>query len=100
MQVQMVENWSQIEGELRSWDPRSDVAGFGIAEILVDRVEAVSHFPNLLHDAGGRVLRVLVPSESATAVAPAAGLRVSSRVRRGGPDRIYAHPDHFIVVPR
>jgi hypothetical protein len=93
----MIENWSGIEGELRSWRPSSDVPGFGVAEVHVDRVEPVSPFPNLLEDAGGRTLRVLVPLDSAQELETATGARIAVRVRRAGPARIYAHPDHVTV---
>jgi hypothetical protein len=100
MEVQIIENWSRITGQLRAWAPESDLAGYGSAEILVERVDPVGSFPNLLEQARGQILVVLVPHEVARTLPLESGGRIACRVRRGGSKRVFVHPDHVSVSPK
>lgn len=92
MTVQIIENWTELEGQVQSVVPAPDVAQHVIIEIRVRRTSAVEGFANLLAEAAGTVVRVHIASDVAKKVGLAAGVQVRCRVRRGGPERVFAHP--------
>lgn len=94
MQVQIVENWTDLSGDVVTWQPSSTLTGFGIAEVRVRGAAPVASFPNLLHDATGNTVRVYVPTAAAARLNLSPGARVRFRVRKGGPRAIFAHPEH------
>jgi hypothetical protein len=94
MEVQIVENWSEIAGTVRSLSA-SNVAGFMEVEISVDQVNPVSGFANLLQDAAGKNLMVLIPDELVKSLAIASGNIVVCRVRRANLNRIFVHREHI-----
>jgi hypothetical protein len=94
MQVQMVENWSDLTGEVVAWHPSSPVAGFGIAEVKVRSTAPVGTFPDLLKDAVGETVRIYVPTAAAARLNLTPGATLRSRVRKAGPQSIFVHPEH------
>jgi len=95
--VQVVENWADVQAEVRSVRSAPDLPSHVIAEMHVDAVTAVAGFPNLLADTKDTVIEVRVPKELAHERGLAAGSKVKCRLRLGGPQRIFAHPDRFDV---
>lgn len=93
--VAMVENWSRLEGTVVAVAPAADLAAFSVVQVEVSAVAAVASFPNLLAETAGTRLNVYVANDLAGRLALAPGQRVRGRVRRGGPTRIFAHPDEF-----
>ena len=73
--------------------------------IVVDRVEDVvsrdgSPHCNLLADAAGTTVHVIVPASAAQRVEPRKGSTAVVEVRRGASHgRIFAHPERMTVTP-
>lgn len=99
MSVQMIENWSEIEGAVRSILPESELDGFSGVEIEVERARAVEGFPHLLQDAEGSTLEVQFPQDLIAELAIAPGRRICARVRKAGLTRVFAHREHIDVEP-
>lgn len=78
--VQIVENWSDVAGRVRSVRDAPDLDGWSLVELEVESVDEVAPYAHLVRAAPGDVLEVAVPRERACA----AGERVELRVRRGG----------------
>ncbi len=97
MSVQIVENWSDVRGEVRSCGPSPAVKGFAAVELAVRAVDPVPGFANLLGEAVGTSLLVHVPQELADSLSIAPGSVVSCRVRRAGPDKAFVHRDGIVV---
>ena len=99
MGVPIIENWSTITGVIRSIAPSNDLAQFVVVTVAVDRVEPVDGFANLLADAAGQDLDILMPQD----IAQSAGLneqeRIACRVRRAGRDRVFVHQQFITVQP-
>ena len=92
--VQMIENWSCILGVLLGIiAPPQGGDGRGGLRVRVDRVEPVVGFANLLADRTGDTLEILVTTEQLAQAQEHVGEPVRIRVRRGGPSRVFAHPD-------
>lgn len=100
MPVSIIENWSDIVGEVRQMRPEVDVPGFTCVEMDVRRVEGVEGFANLLEDAVGKRLAVYFPAYRVVELGILVGSVVACRVRRAGIDRIYVHREHIEVIPR
>lgn len=95
--VSIIENWSRLEGQITAIAPSRELPRFAVVQVTVARVTAVESFPNLLADAAGQTLDIFVASELAERLQLAPGQWVRCWVRRGGPTRIFAHPEEFAV---
>jgi hypothetical protein len=103
MSVQMIENWADVLGEVLEVMPISDLADFDQVVLLVQRIEPVEDYPNLvetyLQEAGEPRLVVLVPVEVVLTYQITQGVLLACRVRRAGPDRVIIHRQHVQVLP-
>jgi hypothetical protein len=104
--VQIVENWSRVRGRVEAWEPPRESGQPGALTIAVERVEDVAapdgaRYRNLLADAEGTTIHVIVPASAATRVQPIAGSTVVVEVRRGGsPERLFANPERIMPTPK
>jgi hypothetical protein len=96
MSVQIIENWSGIRGVVLSCSP-SPVAGSVAAEVKANNVKPAEGFANLLGQAEGNLLLLLVPQELAESLEIAPGDTIGCRVRRASLDRTFVHRN-FISV--
>ncbi len=97
--VQVVENWAQVEGVVRGRE-RSPVGTALVSVILaVSRVDDVEGFPNLLHEAVGRDLGVLMPAAAADRAELRDGACARCRVRKASPALHFADPGTVERVP-
>jgi hypothetical protein len=102
--VQIAENWSRIHGRVEGWQPPRKPGDPGTLTIAIERVDDVaspdgSSHRNLMVDAKGTTVRVMVPASAATRVQPQKGSTAVVEVRRGrSPDRLFAHPDHISLT--
>lgn len=99
MGVQIIENWTDVEGDVLTVEPESGVPRFGLVTIRVARAQSVEGFANLLGAVGGGIVRVHVPAELLTRTGVGTGSRVICRVRRAGVHDIFSHPQRFGLVP-
>ena len=103
--VQIAENWSRILGRVEAWQPPRKAGDPGTLTIVVDRVEDVvsrdgSRHRNLLADAAGTTVHVVVPASAAEHVKPRKGSTAVVEVRRGqSPERVFAHPERITLTP-
>ena len=81
--VQIIENWTAVEGKVVS------VAAPDVV-IRIDKALDVEGFPNLMKDTAGKTITVRIPTGAA---APKPGASLKARVRRGGPKSHFFHPD-------
>jgi hypothetical protein len=92
MQVQMIENWAVLEGEVQAVAPAPEMPGFDVVELVVHAVRDVPGYRNLFAKSAGETLRVHVPHESAIARGLAPGVRVTCRVRKASPSAVFVNP--------
>jgi hypothetical protein len=103
--VQIVENWSRIRGRVEAWRPPRRPGESGTLTVAVDDVENVasrdgSHHRNLLADAAGQTMQVIVPPGAAKELRARKGAIAVVEVRRGSsPDRVFAHPERITLTP-
>jgi hypothetical protein len=103
--VQIAENWSRIRGRVEAWQPPRKAGDSGTLTIAVDGVEDVasrdgSHHRNLLADAAGTTVHVIVPASAASHVKARKGSTAVVDVRRGeSPERVFAHPERITLTP-
>jgi hypothetical protein len=89
--MQIVENWTDIEGKVKEIEP-SDVADdFVKVKLEVSQAKPVEGFADLHKEAEGQTLTVEVPKAAAEHLK--AGAEISARVRRATNKRSFAHPD-------
>jgi len=68
--VQIVENWLRIHGRVEAWQPPSKAGEPGTLTLVVERVDDVaspdgSRHRNLMADAAGTTVQVMVPASAA-----------------------------------
>jgi hypothetical protein len=103
--VPIVENWSRIRGRVEAWQPPRKAGDSGTLTIAVQRVEDLSapdgsRHRNLLADAAGTTVQVMVPASAAEGMKPRKGSTAVVEVRRGkSPDRVFAHPERITLTP-
>jgi hypothetical protein len=103
--VQIAENWSRIRGRVEAWQPPRRPGESGTLTIAVDGVESVasrdgSHHRNLLADAAGQTVQVIIPGSAAKDVRARKGAMAVVEVRRGqSPGRVFAHPERITLEP-
>jgi hypothetical protein len=101
--VQIVENWSRIHGRVEAWQPPRKAGDPGTLTLVVERVDDVaspdgSNHRNLLADATGTTVQVLIPASAATHVNARKGSTAVVDVRRGkSADRVFAHPERITL---
>jgi hypothetical protein len=97
MQVQIVENWTEIVGELKGHHQSKVSEDFLTLEILVKEVKPVKGVRNLLEDAKGKTIEVNVKKDQAENLNLEEGAILHARVRRANLKNIFAHPEHLSV---
>jgi hypothetical protein len=93
--VQAIENWADVEGEIRSVRD-SELKAYKSVDVLVKDAKSVEDFPNLLKQRRGEVIAVNVPESRAETLREAyesGQSQVTLRVRLVGPTRFFAHPE-------
>lgn len=89
--VQIVENWSDLEGKIEEIKPSSLSEKFVKVRLSVDHVEPVAGFANLLSESAGKKVTIEIPQTAAEELKK--GQAITFRVRRAGVDKLFAHPD-------
>ncbi len=97
MSVQIIENWTDITGVLKGSRRSETLNGFLALEIEVTQAHPVEGFANLLAEIVGQTIHVNARTESAEKFQLTPGAIVNCRVRRGGANSLFIHPDHFSV---
>jgi hypothetical protein len=100
--VQIIENWADILGVVQVVETFSELDGFDKVIMLVERVDAVEGYPNLLatylEEVGEPRLFVLMPVDVVVEYAIDAGALLECRVRRAGPDRVFVNREYVKVI--
>jgi hypothetical protein len=94
--VSIVENWTDLKGTVQAREA-GELPGFVTATVAVEETSPVEGFRNLLPDASGARLRVLVPEPLAETKGLSAGSVIEARVRRSSLDRVFVHPERLEV---
>jgi hypothetical protein len=89
--VRAIENWAELVGTVRAVRPREELPQMSELVLAVEEANDVDDYPNLLADAPGRELPVMIETEKLAGIE--AGGRVRLRARRGGPETVVGHPD-------
>ncbi|HEX5715733.1 MAG TPA: hypothetical protein VF179_06215 [Thermoanaerobaculia bacterium] len=89
----IVENWSDVKGELVDAYPSQTAEGFVTLELKVSDVEKVEGFKSFLEDKKGEVIHVNVKEPVVEDMDLKPGAKVSCRVRMAGPRKFFAHPE-------
>lgn len=98
MKVPIIENWSDIAGEIKSVRLSSEMKGFVSAEIVLHDVRAVPEFANLLDGRVGESISVNVPQELGQRLGLKAGATFRGRIRQGGVKNYFVHPEHATLL--
>lgn len=93
-EVQVVENWTDVQGIVQGVRSAADRPGFVVATVKVDSMGDVTGYPNLLGDSERQELDIFIPSLLVEREAVAPGRKLFVRVRLGGRRSVFAHPDH------
>ncbi len=97
MSVQIIENWTDIVGVLKDSHLNETLSGFLTLEIEVTQAHPIEGFANLLAEAVGQLIPVNARAELAEKSQLTPGVIVNCRVRRGSPNSLFVHPDHFHI---
>ena len=97
MYVQMIENWSDVNGVVQSCNPSPDLAGFVAVDVAVKNVKPVEGFANLLGYTEGKSLVVLIPVELVRSLGIAPGVIIACRVRLANLNRAFVHRNHISI---
>jgi hypothetical protein len=97
MQVQILENWSEISGTVRSREPSPDMPNFARVTIAVKQVTPVAGVANMLERVDGTDIVVHVPRELVASLSIAPGDVIRCRVRRAAHNRMFVHGEHVSV---
>lgn len=97
MSVAMVPNWSLIRGTTQTVAPAPGYDEYAAVQVKVLRVEPVPGFANLMVDASGKEVSVLMPKALVERLGVTPGQSITARVRRAGLDRIFVHQQEVTV---
>jgi len=91
--VEIIENWSDIKGIIKSIKPSSSMNDFIEVNILVEKITDVPGYPNLLESMeGSKIITAYIRSTIAHTLFFKTGKRISCRIRRTGVSTIFIHP--------
>jgi hypothetical protein len=96
--MQIVENWTDIDGRVVGIASAAAPDEHTAVDVSVSSVRDVEGFANLLADAAGSTLRVLVRNDVAQRIGIRPGDGVRARVRKHGVDRVFAHPTQIGIT--
>ncbi len=91
MDMQIVENWTDVEGEVEEVKPSDISEDFVSVRLGVSHAKPVKGFANLVDVPKGQSIAVQVPKQ--VAVQLKKGAKIVTRVRRATNKNIFAHPD-------
>jgi hypothetical protein len=97
MSVNIVENWTDVEGEVLRLKSESEAPAFITVTLELRRVQPVAGFANLIDRREGDTLEVLFPSEIVHQLKLKGGDVLSCRVRKTGLQRCYVHRESVSV---
>ena len=100
MPVSIIENWALVEGAVARLEAPEDLPEFTGVIMRVDDVQPVEGFPNLLAEAVGSDLRVLIRSEQVRELGVSRGDLLRCRVRKAAGSRVFVHRRHIEKLPR
>jgi hypothetical protein len=86
--VQAIENWAELHGRLVAVQDDQSRPGHKLASIEVRTVQTVPPYPNLLQEATGKTIEVVLPDDVARSLQLGSNLRC--RARRSSPTIVYA----------
>jgi hypothetical protein len=92
--MQIVENWSDVDGVIKELSASPSDPLHRLATIVIQSVQPVASFPNLMATHTGKEVTIRIPEEAVRRSGVAQGKRVRLRVRQAGPDKYFSHPDH------
>lgn len=87
--VQVMENRTDIVGQVQSVQADPARSDYRIVTIAVERTTPVEGYANMFTAAAGTQLDILVSADHASALAP--GKTVRCRIRRGGPMAVFGN---------
>ena len=93
--VQIVENWAELTGTLRSIAPSGKGPDHLTLTIDVETIDDVEGFPNLIGKQAGESVDVVARAELVERSDVEEGGRVRCRIRKATPVEIFVHPDEF-----
>jgi len=96
MGVQVIENWSLVEGSVVAAEPHQELTGYVKATVRLLRVSAVAGYADLFSAEAGRDVAVNVPASKAAELGLAPGTAVRMRIRKAGPASAFADPDSIV----
>ncbi|MET0908011.1 MAG: hypothetical protein ABWZ99_00970 [Ilumatobacteraceae bacterium] len=96
--VQMVENWAELTGTVRSIVGSDKGPGHRTVLVEADTITDVEGYPNLLEAKVGDVVPIIVRHDVLDRSGMAEGCHVHGRVRKATPFDVFAHPDDFVVA--
>lgn len=99
MPVSIIENWALVQGEVARLELLEDLTDFTDVIMRVDDVQPVEGFPNLLAEAAGSDLQVLIPSDQVQELGVSPGDVLRCRVRKAAGSRVFAHRHHVEKLP-
>lgn len=97
MAVQILENWTDIDGRVHAIISSADVPGHVVVNIQVNQTKAVEGFADLLAATAGTIIAVYIKQEVVQQAGVVIGARIRCRIRRAGPQKIFAHPSNIRV---
>jgi hypothetical protein len=93
MGVQVIENWSLIQGSVLGAKPHAALDGYVSANIHVLRVSSIAGYADLFSTAAGSDIDVNVPAEKWNQLRIGTGAVIEFRIRKAGPFSAFADPD-------
>jgi hypothetical protein len=86
--VQVIENWAELDGRLLAMQDDESRPGHKRVSLEVRAVRPVAPYPNLLQEAAGKTIEVILPDDVARSLELGSDLRC--RARKSGPMTVYA----------
>jgi hypothetical protein len=88
--VQVIENRSQVRGRVTSVAPHPTLDGYAVVDLAISDVAPVSGYGNLFGEHVGQTVGVNVPQDDVRQNALQPGAEVTARIRRAGPQAVFA----------
>ena len=98
--MQIVENWTDIEGKVVSCAPSEELPGFHMLELAVEKAREVEGFANLLNQTVGHTLTVFIRADLAALDDCRPQAEAVCRVRRATNKRNFVHPEKITFKAR
>ena len=96
--VNIVENWTELSGTIKSMEPDGSLTGFLRMILQIERTSPVKNFPDLVKARPNEEITVKIKKSEAEKLKLETGDNIKGIIRAAGLNNYFFKPDSIIIL--